>query len=235
MARCGLVLAAGAILAASAGCTQTAERSDDTMRRARAAQLTRAIEEDAAQVPDEAQRERLTKGLAQVRGVLGTSPMDEVYAAPGTGAGEAPSPSAMFEPKSLVIGFFTQSKDFDGKPGQDGIEVCVEPLDQFGDPAKAVGRFRIEVFENRQHTTEPRGDRLGHWVIELLDAASNRKYYDQIDRSYVFPLMWQTPIAAGRSVIVQATFYPYREAGTGTEGGFGEKLIAQRVITIGSQ
>ncbi len=133
----------------------------------------------------------------------------------------------MFAPASLIVGFFTRSKDFDGVPGDDGLEVRLQPLDQFGDPTKAVGSYRIEVFQYEPHSDDKRGVRLGHWFVGVTDVESNRKYYDPVDRSYVFPLLWETPIKAGTSVVVQATFYP--------PAGFTEKLFAQRVIRIGGE
>ena len=139
----------------------------------------------------------------------------------------APEWATLFAPRSLVIGFFSQSKNFDDVPGHDGLEVRLQPLDQFGDPTKAVGSYRIEVFRRRSHTGEERGGRLGHWFVSVLDAEANRRYYDPVDRSYVFPLLWDKAIPPGTPVIVQATYYP--------PGGFTEKLFAQRLIRIGGQ
>ncbi len=130
----------------------------------------------------------------------------------------------LFDPTGIVVGFFTQARDFDGKGGPDGLEVYVRPVDQFGDPTKVVGTFRIEVFAYRLHTTERRGRRLGHWEVPVLDAESNRRYYDPRTRSYQFPLEWEQPIAGGTEVVVQATFYPAETP--------DRKLIAQRVITL---
>jgi hypothetical protein len=48
-----------------------------------------------------------------------------------------------------------------------------------------------------------------------------------VDRSYVFPLLWDKEIPQGTAVVVQATFYP--------PAGFQEKLVAQRVIRIGAE
>ena len=41
----------------------------------------------------------------------------------------------------------------------------------------------------------------------------------------MFPLLWDKPIPAGTTVIVQATYYPPE--------GFKQKLFAQRVIKVG--
>jgi hypothetical protein len=230
-------MAAGMIVGAlflAAGCSMT--RSPDAERLIMVADLADALREEALKLPDAGQRERLVSGLIQIRELMtGDSLLKTDEPAPGSprlpgpeGADKSAPPwTAMFAPASLVIGFFTRSRDFDGIPGDDGMEVRVQPLDQFGDPAKAVGSYRIEVFQYRVRTSEKKGDRLGHWFVSVLDAESNRKFYDPVDRSYVFPLLWEAPIEAGAQVIVQATFYP--------PGGFQEKLFAQRVIKIGQE
>jgi hypothetical protein len=246
-----LVVAAGAALFVAAGC-MSPRPEPKTLEERRAAELADTLREEALKLPQDANRERMVTGLIMIRDLLradafGTAePLSEASvgtsaagmaakAAAGTslpepegGATPAPPWAMMFAPKSLVIGFFTRSKNFTGaQQGAEGIEVRIQPLDQFGDPTKAVGSYRVEVFEYRPRSGEKRGVRQGHWFVSVLDAESNRKYYDSVDRSYVFPLLWEKPIAAGTSVIVQATYYP--------PGGFTEKLFAQRVIKIGAE
>ena len=221
-------------LVLGAGCTSW--RSADYERQRETVDLVDALREEALKLPDAAPRERLVTGLIQVREQLvgeamlkaGEPPSGEP-ALPSPTGGTRPSPTwaTMFAPTSLVIGFFTRSKNFDNEPGDDGLEVRIQPLDQFGDPTKAVGSYRIEAYEYRLRTGEKRGGRLGHWFVSVLDAESNRKYYDPVDRSYVFPLLWNSPIEAGTAVLIQATYYP--------PGGFQEKLFAQRVIRVGSE
>jgi hypothetical protein len=225
---------AGAALFLAAGCSVF--RSDDYERHVMAADLADVLREEALKLSDSGQRERLVSGLIQLRELLAsesslkpeeTAGGGPKLPAPEGGASPAPPWATMFAPASLVIGFFTRSRDFDGQPGDDGLEVRLQPLDQFGDPTKAVGSYRIEVFQYRLRSNERKGARLGHWFIAVLDAESNRKYYDPVDRSYVFPLLWEVPIEVGTAVIIQATYYP--------PGGFQEKLFAQRVIKIGPE
>jgi hypothetical protein len=220
-------------LLAGWGCTSSA--TSEARRQAVAAELSDQLRDEAKKVTDAGTRARLMTGLEQLRNLL-TQPEAPlaVEAAPPDGAPRLPpvaakagAPGAMFAPTSIVIGFFTQSKNFDGVPGDDGLEVRLQPLDLFGDPTKAVGSYRIEVFAYRAHTTERRGERLGHWFVSVPDVESNRKYYDPVDRSYVFPLLWEKPIPPGTTVIVQTTYYP--------PAGFQEKLFAQRVVKIGGE
>jgi hypothetical protein len=222
------VLVAGLL----AGCSRRAAPSPQRDRLV--AELADALREQALAVEDPARRERLVTGLIQLRDLVSPDSVlkasvppagDPDLPEPPGGKMPAPEWATLFAPRSLVIGFFTQSKNFDEVPGPDGLEVRLQPLDQFGDPTKAVGSYRVEVFQQRIHTGEERGGRLGHWFVSVLDAEANRRYYDPVDRSYVFPLLWDREIPPGTPVIVQATYYP--------PGGFTEKLFAQRLIRIG--
>jgi hypothetical protein len=225
---------AGLVWLAGAGCALSRAPTYD--RQALAADLLDSLREEALMLPDYGRRERLVTGLIQVRELLvgetilkpsagGAS--GPVLPEPEGGAAPAPKWATLFAPASLVIGFFTRSKDFDGQPGDDGLEVRLQPLDQFGDPTKAVGQYRIEMFAYRRLSGEQRGDRLAQWYVPVLDLESNRKYYDPVDRSYVFPLLWNAPVEPGTPVIIQVTYFP--------PGGFQEKLFAQRVIKIGPE
>jgi len=222
------------VLFLAAGCSVT--RSPEADQLIMAADLADALREEALKLPDAGPRERMVSGLIQMRELMmgesvmkSSEPSPEGPRLPAPEGGNKPAPAwaTMFAPASLVIGFFTRSRNFGGGAGDEGLEVRIQPLDQFGDPTKAVGSFRIEVFLYRVRSSEKKGDRLGHWFIKVLDVESNRKYYDPVDRSYVFPLLWETPIESGVQVIVQATYYP--------PGGFQEKLFAQRVIKIGQE
>jgi hypothetical protein len=223
-------------LLSATGCSMS--HPVEPQRQVAAAELADVLRDEAQKLPDAAARDRLVTGLVQVRQLL-TEPESPLKGdeQPKPGDPKLPTPpggarpnavwSTMFMPANLVIGFFTRSRDFDGAPGDDGLEVRLQPVDQFGDPTKAVGSYRIEVYEYRVHSTDKRGVRLGHWFVPVLDIESNRKYYDSVDRSYVFPLLWDKPIKAGTSVIVQATYYP--------PAGFQQKLVAQRVVKVGGE
>jgi len=238
--RAAVVVTAGLALVVAAGCGPA--RSEPTPRELlKAAELADALRQEALNLPQDAPRERLVTGLIQLRDLIKPEmtgppePGGRMAALPAGGRAPpspedvqpAPGSFAMFAPKSLVIGFFTQSKNFGGPGGAEGLEVFLQPLDQFGDPTKAIGAYRIEVFEYQPRSGEKRGNRLGHWYVTVLDVESTRKYYSSVDRLYVFPLLWDKPIAAGTSVIVQATYYP--------SGDDQERLLAQRVIKIGAE
>jgi len=221
---------AGVILVLAAGCTTSQGRFE---REKMVVDLADTLREEALNLPQDAQRERLVSGLIQMRELM----MSDTILKPVEASPEAPrlprpeggvksdtAWTATFAPKSIVIGFFTKSKSFTGQEGDEGLEVRLQPLDQFGDPTKAVGWYRVEVFAYRAMSSDKRGDRLGHWIVNVLDADSQRKYYDRVDRCYVFPLLWEKGVEPGKAVVVQATYYP--------PGGFEKKLFAQRVIKL---
>ena len=212
---------------AAAGCQSRATPEDQRIELA--IDLADVLRAEALKISEDKEREKMVRGLVRLREVLAEAPAPSepppVLPRPEGGTGPVPKWAQMFEPKSLTIGFFTQTKDFDQVPGDDGLEVRVQPLDQFGDPTKAVGSYRVEVFEYLFRTGEPKGRRLGHWFVPVLNAESNRKYYDAIDRSYVFPLLWASVVPPDIQIIVQVTYYP--------PGGFEEKIIAQRRLKTG--
>jgi hypothetical protein len=220
-----MMVAGLAALLLAAGC---ASGPAQDQRRVLAMDLADVLRTEALKIQDEGERDKIASGLVRIREVLGEAPVPKndvpaILPQPEGGVGYVPPWARMFLPKAITIGFFTQTKIFDS--GQPGIEVRVQPIDQFGDPTKAVGSYRIEVFQYLLRTTDPKGPRLGHWYVTVLDGDSNRKYYDPIDRSYAFPLLWEGGGAKGVQFIVQVTYYP--------PGGFEEKIIAQRRIRIG--
>jgi hypothetical protein len=227
MAGAGL---AGVILVLAAGCTTSQGRFE---REKMIVDLADALREEALNLPPNSQRERLVSGLIQLRELMMTEtilkPIEEAPNAPRLptpegGVKSDPAWAAMFAPKTIAIGVFTKSKSFSGQEGDEGLEVHLHTLDQFGDPTKAVGWYRVEVFAYRTASTDKRGERLGHWIVKVLDADSQRKYYDRVDRCYVFPLLWEKGVEPGKAVVVQATYYP--------PGGFEKKLFAQRIIKL---
>jgi len=221
----GIVCAGLAAFFLAAGCGSGPAQDQ---RRVLAMDLADVLRNEALKISDEGERDKIVSGLVRIREVLGESlvPKNDVPAIlpqPEGGVGFVPLWARMFLPKAITIGFFTQTKTFE--TGQAGIEVRVQPVDQFGDPTKAVGSYRIEIFQYLLRTTDPKGPRLGHWYVSVLDVESNRRYYDPIDRSYVFPLLWDGGSGKGAQFIIQVTYYP--------PGGFEEKIIAQRRIRFG--
>ena len=78
----------------------------------------------------------------------------------------------------------------DKKEGpSDRIDVFVELRDQYGDPIKAVGRFRFEFYHcPAKASPDLRGKRFGVLQIDLTEVGENQVRWDKITRSYRIPL-----------------------------------------------
>ena len=93
----------------------------------------------------------------------------------------------------------------------DKIEVCVQLKDQFGDPIKAMGMFRFELYRYQSAVSDPRGKRFKtdkKLQINLSDVDENQKKWDSITRSYRLKL--DLPPEAvpvkGKKIVLQVTF-----------------------------
>ena len=91
----------------------------------------------------------------------------------------------------------------------DTIETCVQLKDQFGDPIKALGVFRFEIFDYQPAVSDPRGKRFdaeGVQPVELDEVNKNQKYWDSITRSYRMDLKFPPEAARVKKIVLQVTF-----------------------------
>jgi len=92
---------------------------------------------------------------------------------------------------------------------QNRLEVYVRLLDQFGDPLKAAGVFRFELYEFRPLHRDPRGRRLagnGLQEFDLSEVARNQKNWDNITQSYYFQLVKPDLPANWQKFVLSVTF-----------------------------
>jgi len=134
-----------------------------------------------------------------------------------------PQPISLLLPHGLRIHPFTGTRTFDEHGGIKGIEVRIETLDAFGDPVKAFGDFRFELYTYRPGNPERRGEQINLWEASLLDPKLNAIHWDKVHRTYVFRLKWTEPIPVGRKLVLAAVF----------SSPFTDRLFAQRVFTCG--
>jgi hypothetical protein len=113
----------------------------------------------------------------------------------------------MFAPTGMRIHpIFTQVEDVnkDGRP--DGIDAQLEFQDQFGDPTKASGRVLFELFDYRQDSPDPRGQRVeGPWVESLATLDEQHQRWNTTLRTYRF-LLNAPKIRADKSYVLTAVF-----------------------------
>ncbi len=57
-------------------------------------------------------------------------------------------PADLFAPAKLEIASLSGGRDYDGKPGDDGVTIYLRPRDASGDVVKAPGRMTIQLLDN---------------------------------------------------------------------------------------
>ena len=91
----------------------------------------------------------------------------------------------------------------------DTIEACVQLKDQFGDPIKALGVFRFEIFRYQPAVSDPRGKRFkinGVQPVKMSDVDMHQEHWDSITRSYRMDLKFPPEAANVKKIVLQVTF-----------------------------
>ena len=96
----------------------------------------------------------------------------------------------MFGPASIRIHpTFTQVRDWTGDGKPDGIEATLEMLDQFGEPTRATGTVRFELYSYRPDLADPRSPRLASpWTASLNTTQDQQLRWNSALRAYTFQL-----------------------------------------------
>lgn len=96
----------------------------------------------------------------------------------------------MFGPASIRIHpTFTQIKDWTGDGKPDGVEAVLEVQDQFGDPTRAAGTVRFELYNFVPTIPSHRsGHRLASWTFPLNTKDEQKAHWDTAARGYSFHL-----------------------------------------------
>jgi hypothetical protein len=128
------------------------------------------------------------------------------------GCQHAPSPRSqseeqMFGPSSMRIHpAFTQVKNWVGDSRMDGIEVVLELEDQFGEPTRAAGTLRFELWTFREAAAERRGTQLAQpWIFQLNTRSEQNAHWNPVERGYTFQLSYDK-ISADRRYVLTAQF-----------------------------
>ena len=144
------------------------------------------------------------------KGWRGTEPREEV-----------PPPINLLLPRTLDIHPFTQTGTFE--EGGSGVHARIQARDAYGDPTKAFGDFRFELYEFRTHHQDHKGARLAQWEVKLSQPEQNLTHWDRHTRSYEFKLGWNQRLPTGRRVILVAVF----------TSRFTPRISAEREIIAG--
>ena len=103
----------------------------------------------------------------------------------------------------------------------DGLVVACEVEDRFGDPVKALGVMRFEVYAYARSQPKNKGPRIGFWPNVSIDSLEAiQQHWDSVWGLYRFNLEWQQQVEDKDRFVLEATL-------TTPEG---EQLTGNRVL-----
>ena len=146
--------------------------------------------------------------------------IDPYMEGPRAAQGKVPRPIDLLLPQKIRIHPFTALRMLEDRNVR-GLEARIEALDAFGDPTKAFGDIRFELYAYRTGSSEPKGERLNVWQVSIGDPGNNLVHWDRVTRSYLFKLeLTQQSEPADRYVLMVVFASPYTQ-----------RLFAEHVMT----
>jgi len=129
---------------------------------------------------------------------------------PESGGGAADWRPAFWADRVQLQRSFTRIVEQNPQRGESpAIEVFVEVFDQFGDPIKATGQFRFEIFRYLPAVSDPRGRRYendGMQEFDLTNPEINQQYWDSITLNYRMRLKLPPDANDAKQLVLQVTF-----------------------------
>ncbi|HWE93126.1 MAG TPA: hypothetical protein VG269_04065 [Tepidisphaeraceae bacterium] len=112
----------------------------------------------------------------------------------------------MFGPATVRLHpAFTQVKEWTGGKKPDGIEAVLELQDQFGEPTRAAGTVRFELYSYMPDDPERKGRRLAIWSARLDGREEQIARWNPAIRAYSFQLGYDQ-IRVDRAYVLTAQF-----------------------------
>ena len=97
-----------------------------------------------------------------------------------------------------------ERKDAGGK--FNGLVVACEVEDRFGDPVKALGVMRFEVYAYARSQPKNKGPRIGFWPNVSIDSLEAiQQHWDGVWGLYRFNLEWQQQVEEKDRFVLEAT------------------------------
>lgn len=109
-------------------------------------------------------------------------------------------------PTQIEILPFTKPASFDARGLPDGINAVIRPLDSLGQPAKAYGSVRFELYTFVPASGLEKGKQLMVWSQDLSTPTDQRKYWDSVTQSYQFQLLWHQPLEPNKKYVLQVVY-----------------------------
>ncbi|GAB4111207.1 MAG: hypothetical protein Kow00105_19870 [Phycisphaeraceae bacterium] len=108
-------------------------------------------------------------------------------------------------PKSVRV---YPSTRFVKEAGNAVLEARFELNDEMGDPIKAAGTFRVELYSVDESAGHTPVQILYEWEATVLTLEEQRLHYDPITRGYLFRLRVENLKAARQPTLLRVTFIP---------------------------
>ena len=111
----------------------------------------------------------------------------------------------IFYPERLVIDRLSGGDNYDGKPGDDGVTVYLQPVDKHGDVIKVAGDIRIQLYD----LAEPQQQNfLGEYFIPV-DQVGALWHGKLLTNHYTIKCPWAHGPPKHTEITVRATFVDY--------------------------
>lgn len=111
----------------------------------------------------------------------------------------------IFYPEKIVIDDLSGGDDYDGKPGDDGVTVYLQPIDRDGDAVKVAGDIRIELYDLQN----PSGQKLIGEYVFPLDEVSRLWYGKLSTYHYTLRCPWKSGPPRHEDITIRATFVDF--------------------------
>lgn len=171
---------------------RTAFRAAPNATRARSHTFRPAFGHEAAATQPRVALGSLAFGLLLVTGIAiaaGAAGCADGAARPELDQSELESYVRAMLPRRIEVQrYLTKPVSFSGSGDADGLEVILAALDRMNDPTKVVGNFQFELHTLRPASSDPLGQRVAFWPVEVKSDESFLLYWDRFARFYRFPL-----------------------------------------------
>ncbi len=113
--------------------------------------------------------------------------------------------ASLLQPVTIKIHHSSTVVRKEGGRGFDGLIVACEVRDRFGDPVKALGVMRFEVYSYARSQPSNKGPRVGFWSVRIDSLEAIQQYWDGIFGVYRFNLRWARPVKVRERFVLEAT------------------------------
>ncbi len=116
-------------------------------------------------------------------------------------------PGSYWRPEVKSIRVYPSTR-FIRESGRAILEARFELYDEMGDPVKAAGTFRVELYSIDESLGNAPQRLLYSWSADTLTLGQQREHYDPITRGYLFRLGVDNLKAAREATLLKVSFTP---------------------------